>query len=301
MAEATSRSSKFTLRRENGILRVSPLPSSDELREFYETKYFQQPHGNFAATYEDDEIDFINFRNRIFHKAICGTLGLETLAGLTLLDIGCGEGFSLRYFDRHDVTVYGADSSVAGVERHNPELLQRIPFLQCDVTRDLPFSGKSFDLIVINGVLEHVREPLDFLASAKAYCHDRSLIFISVPNEYNSIQMEYLAGAPLESAPWFSPPEHLSYFCPESLTAALSTSGFNVVYVGAGYPIEQFLLRPETDYYRNPSFGKVAHALRKRFLKSVSQDMDHALQLCASFALTSVGRDLMVVARLRPA
>jgi 2-polyprenyl-3-methyl-5-hydroxy-6-metoxy-1,4-benzoquinol methylase len=285
------------LHKENGILRVRPLPFADELREFYETKYFQQPHGNFAPAYEDDEIEFFNFRDRIFQKAASNALGRDNLSGLTLLDIGCGEGFSLRYFDRLGLKVHGSDFSVAGIERHNPELLRRIPFCQSDIAGGLPFSGQLFDLILLNGVLEHVREPLDLLSAVKSYCHDRSLIFVSVPNEYSPLQMEYLAGAPLESAPWFAPPEHLSYFCPDSLRDILSASGFDMIYIGAGYPIEQFLLRPETDYYRNPSFGKIAHALRKKFAKSISRDMNQALQVCASFASASIGRDLMVLGR----
>lgn len=291
---------EFELRIEDGILRVFPLPSEEKLQEFYESRYFQQQHGNFAEEYEADELEFFDFKNRLFHQVIRDHLGLESLAGLSLLDVGCGEGFTLRYFDRQGVNVSGADFSVAGIARHNPELLKRISFLQCDVTRDRPFCGATFDLISVNGVLEHMLDPLGFLASARSYCHDRSLMFVSVPNEYNSLQMEYLADAPLESAPWFSPPEHLSYFNPGSITGALLSAGFDVLYLGTGFPIEQFLFHPETDYYRRPSAGKIAHAARKRFLKAVSRNMSQALQLCSAFAAANIGRDLMIVARRKP-
>jgi 2-polyprenyl-3-methyl-5-hydroxy-6-metoxy-1,4-benzoquinol methylase len=287
------RTRPYRLVRDGALLRVEPLPTADELKAFYEHQYFQENLGTHAPAYAADELAFINFRNRVLHALICRELNVTDLRGRTLLDIGAGEGFTLRYFHDLGVKVAGADFSKAGIERHNPDLLSH--FVQCDVNT-LPLAG-PFDFVVLNGVLEHVRDPRATITSIKSHCHPATLLFVLVPNEFNRIQMEYLGDAPLESAPWFCPPEHLSYFEPQSLRAILAEAGYDPLYLGAGFPIETFLFDGATDYYKDRTKGAAAHHARKRFINVLSQDMNGALDFCAALASANIGRELMMLAR----
>ena len=80
----------------------------------------------------------------------------------------------------------------------------------------------------------------------------KGMLFINVPNEFNIIQNEYMKlNSIKKQAPWYSPPVHLSYFSKESLINTLHSNGFRVKEILSDYPIDQFLLSKQSDYYKN--------------------------------------------------
>ena len=79
----------------------------------------------------------------------------------SFLDIGCGEGWALKYFKESDWEVLGLDFSDYGCKSQNPE---HIDFLKkgniYDNIEILMRNPHQFDCILLDSVLEHVLEAI---------------------------------------------------------------------------------------------------------------------------------------------
>src|ERR1700734_3251345 len=86
-----------------------------------------------------------------------------------VLEIGCGSGgYALHLAEKLGCQIVGLDINEPGI-RSAKELAQsttlgsRARFEQCDVSKDLPFDGETFDVVFSNDVLCHVPGGLDVL------------------------------------------------------------------------------------------------------------------------------------------
>ena len=75
------------------------------------------------------------------------------LEGRRILDVGCGIGTYVRRFREFSDDVYGIDVAADRVRRGAVDL----PNLMLAVGEALPFPAASFDVIVLNEVIEHVQ------------------------------------------------------------------------------------------------------------------------------------------------
>jgi len=101
-----------------------------------------------------------------------------------VLDIGCGDGFllSLIYSNRKikEKSLFGVDYSVSAINVAK----KRLPegnFLNLDV-RDLSFTDRSFDLILIIETLEHIKEWRITLDLAWKMLVNGGTLIITVPD-----------------------------------------------------------------------------------------------------------------------
>jgi SAM-dependent methyltransferase len=107
---------------------------------------------------------------KIIDKNLCG--------GKKVLELGCGAGDLIRAFAaRHPET-----DGIAAVDYFNApqNLPPQVKFIKQDLER-LELTG-SFDLIIINHVLEHIKDPLGLLGRAKKLLAEHGRILIVVPN-----------------------------------------------------------------------------------------------------------------------
>jgi SAM-dependent methyltransferase len=213
-----------------------------------------------------------------------------------IADIGCGEGYTAKYFHERGAEVFAADFSRHGIETHNPDILNHISFAQCDIVNDNYFFGECFDLLILRNVLEHVSDPLLLLNKVKRMMHENSMLIIQVPNDVNNPLLErYMKRENLrfEECKFYSPPEHLRYFSFHSLRDLMNSVGFRQQKAMGDFPIELFLLNQNTNYYSN-SFGKTAHSLRCEF-SSVLRDQNIAdvVNLCEALGKLCMGRDII--------
>ncbi|MCZ6637897.1 MAG: class I SAM-dependent methyltransferase, partial [Alphaproteobacteria bacterium] len=94
-----------------------------------------------------------------------------------LLDLGCG---SVPLFEAYrdlvdeNVCVDWANSL------HNQEHLDH----QCDLTKELPFSDKCFDTIILSSVLEHIPEPMHIWREMVRVLRAGGKIILNVPFYY---------------------------------------------------------------------------------------------------------------------
>jgi ubiquinone/menaquinone biosynthesis C-methylase UbiE len=96
-------------------------------------------------------------------RELTAALYRERGRGLKVLDLGCGEGASLEWFEQLDATVEWNGVDIEG----SPEVLARMNHDGRMKTFDgvhIPFPSGQFDIVYCHQVLEHVRRPYELLA-----------------------------------------------------------------------------------------------------------------------------------------
>ena len=181
------------------------------------------------------------------------------------MDIGCGEGFALKFFDDLNWKVIGLDYSKAGVENHHPGYKQFVT--DGDIFKNISVlkkSGAIFDLIWIDNVLEHVLAPLELLNDCHQLISDNGILVIEVPNDFSIVQAKLKSMNLIENDYWIAIPDHISYFNKAGLVNICSAAGLTNIELLADFPIDFNLFHPNANYIKDKTTGKGAHLQRIR-------------------------------------
>ncbi len=179
-----------------------------------------------------------------------------------LLDLGCGKGFFAKAFNKANWKTALVDFSDDGLRRHYPSLLEC--FVQADLFAYIEENSidiKTFGLINLDNVLEHVIDPIELLGMLKLNMLPSTLLRIEVPNDFSAFQ-NFLVELGCTEKTWVCPPVHLSYFNTNNLKALLESQGFEIVSLQTDFPIEQFFINEHSNYWRDRELGKEAHRTR---------------------------------------
>ncbi|MCW5623676.1 MAG: class I SAM-dependent methyltransferase [Burkholderiales bacterium] len=140
--------------------------------------------------------------------------------GQTVLDIGSGSCLSLLELREMNVTSWGveADPNVKDIALHFG-LNVHIGSIH-----DNPFPGKSFDLIVMNQVIEHVPDPLSLLEVVRKRLNPYGRVVLSFPNTAS-------AQAHRSGVRWINwhVPYHQHHFNRASFSRLAARAGYEVV------------------------------------------------------------------------
>ena len=154
---------------------------------------------------------------------------------LRLLDIGCGTGGFLKYAQGLGMETFGFDASRAQVEYAKKEFPNvRCAYIPSEYIRVLGMTGLRFDVVTMWDVLEHVRNPLEFLRDVHDILRPGGLFFASIPNGKAMLwkrRIQSLLGVCRDPdwAPW----EHVFYYTMKSLNDYVRMAGFQVLKSGA--------------------------------------------------------------------
>lgn len=136
-----------------------------------------------------------------------------------VLEVGCGIGHNLAAFRRFGCDVVGVEPSSAAVRfaRERFGLDVREAYLE-----DADLDGSSFDLVVIDNVLEHLPDPVGTLQLIADLLVKGGRIFVDVPN------LNAWEGRLLGNRWGIFEEGHLNFFTPESLERTIIEAGFRL-------------------------------------------------------------------------
>lgn len=89
--------------------------------------------------------------------------------GNQLIEVGCGKGYFLEYLEKRDFKITGLDPTYEG---DNPSIIKKY------FTAEL---GLHADAIILRHVLEHIKNPIEFLAQLCESNGGQGKIYIEVP------------------------------------------------------------------------------------------------------------------------
>jgi len=281
----------------DGWRTVSPKPTPEELSAFYAREYYQKSHAIYAQSYSETELEHRNLTANVLLRALEIALGRSARGG-RLLEVGCGEGWFLAAAKAAGYAVQGLDYSEAGLQRFHPELLERVRIGDALEGLDrLIDEGAHIDVCVLEHVLEHVLEPEALLRRLRGLIGADGVAAITVPNDFNPVQMALRASGRLDRDVWVNPPEHISYFNTENLPRLVERCGFEVRLAYSSFPIDWFLMHPGSDYVANPAAGKPAHAARMAIdMLLAERGMDCYLDFARALFACGSGRSLTIIA-----
>lgn len=167
-----------------------PMPSDEEYKLFYSTKYFTDKKiKNVPEWMEYFEVPEI-YEDRVaivrineFEERLNRINTFFQNQG-SLLDIGIATGEFLSLANKQGWHVSGLDISDYAVEKAHEKygIQAKVGDL---LTHD--FNGEIFDVIHMNHVFEHLLDPIASLEKISCLMHSRSLLILEVPNQFDSL------------------------------------------------------------------------------------------------------------------
>lgn len=142
-----------------------------------------------------------------------------------ILDAGCGEGFTLVKFKRN-----GIGKNLSGVDFSDDAILlgkKMYPGLKLSKgdIYNLPYTDKSFDLVVCTEVLEHLEFPEKAVREVMRV--SKKYVLFSVPNEPIFQLSNFLRGKHLKG--WGNHPEHINHWSAKAFELFLRENKIRVV------------------------------------------------------------------------
>ncbi|MEX2629834.1 MAG: bifunctional 2-polyprenyl-6-hydroxyphenol methylase/3-demethylubiquinol 3-O-methyltransferase UbiG [Tistlia sp.] len=128
------------------------------------------PAGRSRALHRMNPTRLAYIRDRVCRRFGREPLGERPLAGLSVLDVGCGGGLVTEPLARLGATVTGLDATPAAIavaSAHAEAQGLAIDYRQATAA-ELVEIGRTFDLVLALETVEHVAEAADFLADCAA-------------------------------------------------------------------------------------------------------------------------------------
>ncbi len=152
--------------------------------------------------------------------ALAKTVDVESL-----LDVGCGEGFTLALLKRKNIAkkyegIEYLDTAIELGKKLHPDILIK----KGDIY-DLPYKDNAFDIVVCTEVLEHLERPADALKEltrvTRKYC------LLSVPHEPLFIGGNFIRGK--NWSRWGNDIEHIQHWTHWGFEKFVKKAGLKIV------------------------------------------------------------------------
>ncbi len=189
------------------------------------------PRGPMAALHKFNPVRLAFIRDRATDHFDRDRTRLDSLAGLRILDIGCGGGILCEPLARLGATVVGADPSadnIAVARRHAAQSGLAIDYRETSAEA-LAQAGEIFDIVLAMEVVEHVTDIGLFLNAAGAMVKPGGLLFVATINRtaksfaFAIVGAEYVLG-------WLPRGTHRwdKFVTPKELDLAIEQSGLRL-------------------------------------------------------------------------
>lgn len=277
-----------------GYWEVIDKPTEAELSEYYAQKYYQQLKGSHQREYSPEELNF--YQAKVEQKLAMVDALVPNVEDKTFLDVGCGEGFELAYFQKQNWKVKGIDFSSDGMQKQNPDCLCYLDTGNIYELLDKEISsGKQYEVVWLQNVLEHVIDPQALLKQLKPLVKQGGCAVITVPNDFSELQKTAIDNDKISRPFWVALPDHLSYFDGPSLRAIAESTGWEALSLTGDFPIDWFLMNDSSNYIENPQNGKAAHHARVALENLIHQQpINDVITFFESLAAVGMGRNITI-------
>jgi SAM-dependent methyltransferase len=137
--------------------------------------------------------------------------------GGRLLEIGCGNGNSLKFLQQIGWCVTGLDFDSEAVANAKTKGLD----VHLGQLKDQRFPDATFDAIVMSHVIEHVQRPRELLRACHRVLKKNGTLVVLTPNAEGFLHKYHQ-----DSWRGLEPPRHLQIFTPRALEKISMDSGF---------------------------------------------------------------------------
>ncbi len=232
-----------------GLIRVSPMPSPEEIAAFYPETY--EPHSEVRENwlFRLGRRWGWNRRLRVIRRHLA-------VHGGSVLDIGCGTGEFLALLQEKGWQVAGLEpgprAAALARRRLGTDAVQNLPLEQAE------FAPWAFDLITLWDVLEHLRDPRAALERVRPWLRPGGVLAVGVPNLSSW-------DARIFGPHWigWDAPRHLYLFPEATLRAILLQAGFAVLEARCLYGGYGALLLSLETMLAERSWGRLGRRLHR--------------------------------------
>lgn len=243
----------------------SPRPGDELLMKYYADFDAPKMWTDLVLTSESKR------KKRQYGPRVEALIGHIQTSGRTrggrVLDLGAGEGtFSVCMQESgfFDETIC-LDYSPKAVEACRSKGLEaRIGDLASE-------KDETYDLVCMNDLFEHVSDPLGMLETCRRKLRNGGMLSIATPNG-NGFDFQILG----ENTENITPPEHLNYFNPASMSLLMKRAGFRPVVIETPGKLDVEIIRNKIASGLNLSDGN-------RFLDYLYRQGDSVLENFQNF------------------
>lgn len=191
--------------------------SDNELMKFYNSEYRKKFKPNLSKGTDPGEL--FNIYSEFQSKRIALVKKFLTKK-MKLLEVGCSAGMFLYSIKRYVGEVAGIDYDSRSVRFASKKCRCRV--FSEDITQT-ELKDEKFDIICMFQVLEHAKNPHDFLVKYRDYLKPGGIIYVEVPNIKDALIYAYELP---DHYKFYFHAAHLSYFSAKSLGRLMKTAGF---------------------------------------------------------------------------
>ena len=189
-------------------------------------------HGPMAALHKFNPVRLAYIRDRAAAHFGRDPARLDSLAGLRVLDIGCGGGILSEPLARLGARVVGADPSESNiaVAAHHAERSGLTIDYRAVAAEALAQSGETFDVVLAMEVVEHVADVGLFIALAASMVAPGGQLFVATLNRTAKSFALAIVGAEFILR-WLPPGTHRweKFVTPNELEIAIEQGGLSIV------------------------------------------------------------------------
>ena len=151
-------------------------------------------------------------------------LASSDTANMTLVDVGCGRQANVGWIFKKRLKKYiGVDRDIPFLKIDNIHLIQSTAENMSSYIKE-----KSVDLVIALAVIEHVKNPREFVQICKRILKENGQILITTPAPYSDPILKFISKLGIINGDEIE--EHNIYFTPYSLSELLESEGFKVLF-----------------------------------------------------------------------
>jgi SAM-dependent methyltransferase len=200
------------------IKQTFPPPSSDELKDLYETYYnFGGEKGTIYTGFREYFFSSVLYR---FWLIVDGDISFHNQKGFVrLLDVGCNEGRGLQIYLNNGFAVEGLElNELSAIEARKSGFRVHTDLIETFQPEE------PYDIIILSNVLEHSLSPKEILGHVNRVLKSKGQVWISCPS-VDSWQRSVFGKYWIN---WHVP-FHIVHFSQKTLTNILKETGFEIL------------------------------------------------------------------------